>query len=159
MVFSFDKTKADSKVVWQISKLFREGHITFLNERWLSRKGGYFFVRNSTTYRILGHGGERKEGGAWTFAQIRKSLRFDRTWPTCNRKWAYRRCLSLQSATITSRFPRTVMMMMMERKMVRMTLSSEFSTCSMFTTSSTELHNQTITVIKVIIITSLEYDW
>ncbi|KAK6315752.1 hypothetical protein J4Q44_G00132760 [Coregonus suidteri] len=41
------------------------------------------------------------------------------------------------------------MMMMMERKMVRMTFSSEFSTCSMFTTSSTELHNQTITVIKV----------
>ena len=38
---------------------------------------------------------------------------------------AYRRCLSLQRATMTSRLPNTVMRMMMERKMVRTMVSSE----------------------------------
>lgn len=61
---------------------------------------------------------------------------------------AHRRCLSLQSATMTSRFPNTVMMMMMERKMVRTTVSSELRNsccccwsccCSVFITSSNKL--------------------
>ncbi len=71
----------------------------------------------------------------------------------CKRQQAHRRCLSLQSATITSRLPNTVMMIMMERKMVRTIVSSELRNsccccsccccccccCPVFNTSSNKL--------------------
>lgn len=62
----------------------------------------------------------------------------------------HRRCRSLQSATITSRLPNTVMTMMMERTTPRTTVSRECRTsccscccCSVFTTSSTKLYKHT----------------
>lgn len=64
---------------------------------------------------------------------------------------AHLRCLSLQSATMTSRFPNTVMMIMMERKMVRTIVSSELRNsccccwsccCSVFITSSNKLQKK-----------------